>query len=138
MLWVCNINDYGWQQHCRGLFHTPNPAWVPIRQVQAARSERTKLDTDELATRPKNAARTASGWPTSWRSNTATGCITVAMGCDVDGREMLAERIENFQHQGGHRTGGEQPLHAYALNSIYSQTRWITKGEAYVDEHEHV
>ena len=23
---VCvNINDYGWQQHCRGLFHTPIP-----------------------------------------------------------------------------------------------------------------
>ena len=21
-----NINDYGWQQHCRGLFHTPIPA----------------------------------------------------------------------------------------------------------------
>ena len=21
-----NINDYGWRQHCRGLFHTPIPA----------------------------------------------------------------------------------------------------------------
>jgi len=21
-----NINDYGWQQHCRGLFHSPIPA----------------------------------------------------------------------------------------------------------------